>query len=111
MPGFRLGRAGRSSSAVRVVGSDGTGAPGRAALALPPVDQPPAANSQPRTAVCRCGATLAAGAAPHRCTGEAAFDHTRRVGARASLLVARLEAVRALGTLSSEPRPLSAFAQ
>ena len=63
------------------------------ALASRPVDQPPVIARVP----------------PHRCVADEAVDHTRRVAAQAELLVARLEAVRALGTLTGEPRPLSAF--
>jgi len=37
-------------------------------------------------------------------------DHTRRVSVRAELLIARMEAVRTLGTLTSDLRPLAAFA-
>jgi len=59
---------------------------------------------------CRCGATHPVGEA-HRCVGAEAFDHTRRVGARAELLIARMEAVRALGTLDGPLRPLAAFAE
>jgi hypothetical protein len=42
--------------------------------------------------------------------GDEAVDHSRRVSVRAELLIARMEAVRALGTLTSELRPLAAFA-
>jgi hypothetical protein len=52
----------------------------------------------------------APGEPPHRCVGEEAFGHTRRVSARAELLIARMEAVRVLGMLTSELRPLASFA-
>jgi hypothetical protein len=74
------------------------------------VDVPQVSRSAPRAAWCRCGSTHPAGAAPHRCLGDEAVDHTRRVSARAELLIARMEAVRSLGTLTSELRPLAAFA-
>lgn len=109
MPGSGLGCAGRQPSAVRVVGRHGPGTTTRSALALPTVDLPTATDLEPPTAWCRCGATLPAGAPPHVCAGAEALDHTRRVSARAQLLIARVEAVRALGTLTGDLRPLSAF--
>jgi len=93
-----------------VVGAGASRAEGHAVLALPLVDVPPAFDSEPRTAWCRCSSTHPAGAASHRCVGDEAVDHTRRVSVRAELLIARMEAVRALGTLTSELRPLTAFA-
>lgn len=110
MPGFPLGCAGRDSSPVRVVGGHRAGTGGHAVLALPLVDLAPNADPQPRPAWCRCSPLHPAGAAPHRCVGDEAFDHSRRVAARAELLMARLEAVRAMGTLDGELRPLAAFA-
>ena len=73
------------------------------------MDAPKVSGSEPRAAWCRCGAAHPAGAA-HRCVGDEAIDHTRRVSVRADLLIARMEAVRALGTLTSELGPLAAFA-
>lgn len=93
-----------------MVGARVRGAGRRPALALPPVDVPQAFDPEPRAAWCRCGSTHPAGAPPHLCVGEEAVDHTRRVSVRAELLIARMEAVRALGTLTSELRPLAAFA-
>lgn len=72
------------------------------------MDVPPLSDPQLRAARCRCGASHPAGAA-HRCVGDESFDHTRRVSARAEQLMARLQAVRALGTLAGELRPLASF--
>jgi len=74
------------------------------------VDVPKVSDSEPRAARCRCGSTRPAGVPAHRCVGDEAVDHSRRVSVRAELLIARMEAVRALGTLTSELRPLAAFA-
>ena len=93
-----------------MVGGQGSQARGPTALALPFVDLIQFPEAAQRLARCRCGATHPVGEA-HRCVGAEAFDHTRRVGARAELLIARMEAVRALGTLDGPLRPLAAFAE
>jgi len=93
-----------------VVGGQGSQARGPTALALPFVDLFQFPEAEQFVARCRCGATHPVGEA-HRCVGAEAFDHTRRVAARAELLIARMEAVRALGTLDGPLRPLAAFAE
>jgi hypothetical protein len=74
------------------------------------VDVPQVSEPELRAASCRCGVPRPVDVPPNRCVGDEAVDHTRRVCARAELLLARMEAVRALGTLTSELRPLAAFA-
>ena len=74
-----------------------------------PVDTPLVTSDRAHGAqltTCDCGTPLAAG--EHRfCTGDAAVHHSARVEDNANQLLSRLRAIVLMGTLVSEPKPLS----
>lgn len=74
-------------------------------------DSQPVSDPTPHDARCRCGESLPADEPSRQCVeSAAALEHTDRVAFRAGLLMSRLLAVRTLGTLTGDLRPLTSFA-